>query len=157
MEILLENPFILIALLAFISSFFKKKKGEQPENPNRPPQQRPQPQAERPAVEASIEEALKEEKRQQAERASRIEEEYRRRKQQAEESMRTLQNQKRAAEKKVNSLREPAAKLVERPQTQKQTSGQFTPQKQALVDGVIWSEILGPPRAKNPHRSIQRK
>ncbi|GLB58251.1 hypothetical protein [Cytobacillus sp. NCCP-133] len=155
MEILLENPFILIALLAFISSLFKKKKKGESEKQKKRPQQRPEPQAEQSAAEVLMEKAVKEEKRQQAERASRIEEEYRRRKQQAEESIRVLQNQKLAAERQASVFREPAEKPVDRPQARIQ--GQFAPQKKALVDGIIWSEILGPPRAKGPHRSLKRK
>lgn len=158
MEILFENPLILIVLIGIISSLFKKAKGERPESPIPRPRQRPHhrqsAEPERAAMETSVEEALKEERQRQAERESRIEQENRKRKQQAEESMRALQNQRREA----HSFRETASRPVELPaEGKKEHGGRFTPEKQVLIDGIIWSEILGPPRAKNPHRSIKQK
>ncbi|MBN8200593.1 MULTISPECIES: hypothetical protein [Bacillaceae] len=158
MEFLLENPFILIALIAFISSFFKKKKEEKPvKQTPRSVQQEQRTQAEGTSADSALAEALKEEKRQQAEKARRIEEEYRQRKQKAEESMKALQNQRRAAERKTNALARSASnKNAEYPK-EASGAGSLEPRKQSLVDGIIWSEILGPPRSKNPHRSLNRK
>ncbi|MCS0670846.1 hypothetical protein [Cytobacillus firmus] len=158
MEFLLENPFILIALIAFISSFFKKKKEEKPvKQTPRSIQQEQRTQAERTSPDSALAETLKEEYRQQAEKAKRIEEEYRQRKQQAEESMKALQNQRRAAERKASALAKTASNTNAEHRKEPSGAGSFEFRKQSLVDGIIWSEILGPPRSKNLHRSLKRK
>lgn len=158
MEFLLENPFILIALIAFISSFFKKKKEEKPvKQTPRSVQQEQRAQAERTSADSALAETLKEEYRQQEEKAKRIEEEYRQRKQQAEESMKALQNQRRAAERKVSKIAKTASNTNAEHRKEPSGAGSFEFRKQSLADGIIWSEILGPPRSKNPHRSLNRK
>lgn len=158
MEFLLENPFILIALIAFISSFFKKKKEEKPvKQTPRSVQQEQRAQAERTSADSALAETLKEEYRQQEEKAKRIEEEYRQRKQQAEESMKALQNQRRAAERKASKIAKTASNTVAEHRKEPSGAGSFEFRKQSLADGIIWSEILGPPRSKNPHRSLNRK
>ncbi|MBU8770392.1 hypothetical protein [Cytobacillus oceanisediminis] len=158
MEFLLENPFILIALIAFISSFFKKKKEEKPvKQTPRSVQQEQRAQAERTSADSVLAETLKEEYRQQEEKAKRIEEEYRQRKQQAEESMKALQNQRRAAERKASKIAKTASNTNAEHRKEPSGAGSFEFRKQSLADGIIWSEILGPPRSKNPHRSLNRK
>ena len=158
MEFLLENPFILIALIAFISSFFKKKKEEKPvKQTPRSVQQEQRAQAERTSADSALAETLKEEYRQQEEKAKRIEEEYRQRKQQAEESMKALQNQRRAAERKASKIANTASNTNAEHRKEPSGAGSFEFRKQSLADGIIWSEILGPPRSKNPHRSLNRK
>ncbi|WP_282140538.1 hypothetical protein [Cytobacillus oceanisediminis] len=158
MEFLLENPFILIALIAFISSFFKKKKEEKPvKQTPRSVQQEQRAQAERTSADSALAETLKEEYRQQEEKAKRIEEEYRQRKQQAEESMKALQNQRRAAERKASKIAKTASNTNAEHRKEPSGAGSFELRKQSLADGIIWSEILGRPRSKNPHRSLNRK
>jgi TolA-binding protein len=172
LEFLLENPFILIALIAFISSFFKKKKEEKPvKQTPRSVQQEQRAQAERTSADSALAETLKEEYRQQEEKAKRIEEEYRQqeekakkmeeeyrqRKQQAEESMKALQNQRRAAERKASKIAKTASNTNAEHRKEPSGAGSFEFRKQSLADGIIWSEILGPPRSKNPHRSLNRK
>ncbi|RBP94094.1 hypothetical protein DFO70_105338 [Cytobacillus firmus] len=156
MEFLLENPFILIALIAFISSFFKKKKKEKPVKQTPRSLQQEQ-QAERTSADSALPVTLKEEYRQQAEKARRIEEEYRQRKQQAEESMKALQNQRRAVERKASTLAKTASNTNAEQPKEPSGAGSFELRKQSLVDGIILSEILGPPRSKNPHRSLNRR
>lgn len=158
MEFLLENPFILIAIIAFISSFFKKKKEEKPvKQAPRSVQKENRTQAERTAVDPALAEVLEEEKRKLEAKSRKIEEEYKQRKQQAEQSMKALQNQQRAAERKARAISKTAVNTTAGYPAEASGAGKFEPRKQSLVDGIIWSEILGPPRAKNPHRSLSRK
>lgn len=158
MEFLLENPFILIAVIAFISSFFKKKKEEKPvKQAPRSVQQENRAQAERTSADPALAEVLKEEKRKLTEKSRRIEEDYRQRKQQAEQSMKALQSQQRAAERKASAISRTAANTKTGYPVEASEAEKFEPQKQSLVDGIIWSEILGPPRSKNPHRSLNRQ
>lgn len=157
MEFLLENPFILIAVIAFISSFFKKKKEEKPvKQAPRSVQQENRTQAERTSADNTLAEVLEEEKKKLTEKSRRIEEDYRQRKQQAEQSIKALQSQERAAERRASAISGTAANTKAYPM-EASGAGKFEPQKQSLVDGIIWSEILGPPRSKNPHRSLNRK
>ncbi|PAE23308.1 MULTISPECIES: hypothetical protein [Bacillaceae] len=157
MEFLFENPFILIAVIAFISSMFKKKKEERPvKQAPRSVQQENRTQAERTSADPALAEVLEEEKRKLTEKSRRIEQEYRQRKQQTEQSMKALQSQQRAAERKASAISRTAANTKTYP-VEASGAGKFEPQKQSLVDGIIWSEILGPPRSKNPHRSLNRK
>jgi len=158
LEFLLENPFILIAIIAFISSFFKKKKEEKPvKQAPRSARQENRTQAERTAADPVMAEVLEEEKRKMEEKSRRIAEEYRQSKQHAEQSMKALQNQQRAAERKASAISKTAADISAGYPAEASGAGKFEPRKQALVDGIIWSEILGPPRSKNPHRSLNRK
>ncbi|MGN7177390.1 hypothetical protein BK139_06035 [Paenibacillus sp. FSL R5-0490] len=158
MEFLLENPFILIAVIAFISSFFKKKKEEKPvKQAPRSVQQENRTQAERTSADNALAEVLEEEKKKLTEKSRRIEEDYRQRKQQAEQSMKALQSQQRAAERKASAISRTTANTKTGSPVEAAGAGKFEPQKQTLVDGIIWSEILGPPRSKNPHRSLNRK
>ncbi|MCM3705205.1 MULTISPECIES: hypothetical protein [Cytobacillus] len=156
MEFLFENPFILIAVIAFISSLFKKKKEERPVKQAPRVQQENRTEAERTSADPALAEVLEEEKRKLAEKSRRIEQEYRQRKQQAEQSMKALQSQQRAAERKASAISRTAANTKAYP-VEASGAGKYEPQKQSLVDGIIWSEILGPPRSKNPHRSLNRK
>jgi flagellar biosynthesis GTPase FlhF len=158
LEFLLENPFILIAVIAFISSFFKKKKEEKPvKQAPRSAQQENRTQAERTSADPALAEVLEEEKRKLTEKSRRIEEEYRQRKQQAEQRMKALQNQQRAAERKASAISKTASNTKKGYPAEASGAGKFEPRKQSLVDGIIWSEILGPPRSKNPHSSLNRK
>ncbi|MBG9654783.1 hypothetical protein ACFRCQ_00020 [Cytobacillus firmus] len=157
MEFLFENPFILIAVIAFISSFFKKRKEEKPvKQAPRSVQQENRAQAES-SADPALAEVLKEEKRKLTEKSRRIEEDYRQLKQQAEQSVKALQSQQRAAERKASAISRTAANSKTGYPVEASGAGKFEQQKQSLVDGIIWSEILGPPRSKNPHRSLNRK
>lgn len=158
MEFLFENPFILIAVIAFISSFFKKKKEEKPvKQAPRSVQQENRTQAERTSADPALAEVLEEEKRKLTEKSRRMEQDYRQRKQQAEQSMKALQSQKRAAERKASAISKTASNTNTGYPVKASGAGKFEPRKQSLVDGIIWSEILGPPRSKNPHRSLNRE
>lgn len=119
-------------------------------------QQENRTEAERTSADPALAEVLEEEKRKLAEKSRRIEQEYRQRKQQAEQSMKALQSQQRAAERKASAISRTAANTKAYP-VEASGAGKYEPQKQSLVDGIIWSEILGPPRSKNPHRSLNRK
>lgn len=151
--------FIIIALIGIISSLYKRMKEN---NNNNNQKNRPQ------RTSASFPKKTVEEKplhvpidvqNIEKERVESIEKEYLKRKKQAEESMRALQEQKRAAQLKVQTFRNEATKSNDRSfhKADKEETAFTSTSKQTLVNGVIWSEILGPPRSKRPHSSIKGK
>ncbi|UQX54382.1 hypothetical protein M5V91_00185 [Cytobacillus pseudoceanisediminis] len=156
--ILIGESFYSYCLNSFHFLLLQKKKEEKPvKQTPRSVQQEQRAQAERTSADSALAETLKEEYRQQEEKAKRIEEEYRQRKQQAEESMKALQNQRRAAERKASKIAKTASNTNAEHRKEPSGAGSFEFRKQSLADGIIWSEILGPPRSKNPHRSLNRK
>ncbi|WP_080844978.1 hypothetical protein [Cytobacillus gottheilii] len=152
MEILFENPIILMALIGLVSTLFSKGKKEE-EKRRRPPQ-RPAgtPGHTQQPAQASTIERKKEKLENRAKRAAaQMEQQYTQARQKAEDELESLNNRHRTAERQTETLRtrEPIKKTAQ--------SQSFAPDKKKLADAVIWSEILGPPRAMNPHRSVKRK
>lgn len=147
MEFLFENPFILIVLIGIISSLFKKKKVEEKsKSPN------PKPFVESmPFPEPDIVQEFEYTHIPEQEVASELDAE----KKQLEEEIASLKKQKQSLTKETERL-----KSIDRTQqvsfTPKETSTPST-QEQTLVEAVIWSEILGPPRSRKPHHSCEQK
>jgi hypothetical protein len=150
----IDNPFLVIVLIAVISSFFKKKKENPAQNHNRPKQagkaqQRPQ--------RSFVEEArdlFKEF----------VSDETRPIPRQTEKKVRRPKRSEETAEASLVRLEPSSAGLQEAVLETMQTvnpsaalTPDTTPKKKLetsedhLIDSVIWSEILGPPRAKKPY------
>ncbi len=185
MQILIElfsNPIALFILIGVISSLFnqKKKDGNQPQRrPVRPPgpvqQPRPAPARRQPA-EAKMEPTPpvivkdhdynpRSENRRAAETSRNarkqspadsglevltdIQKKYQERKQQSEGS----------AEKKQQTGRMSASQTsgrLNQKREQVQSEVVFQPDKDTLVEGLIWAEVLGKPRAKKPYNPARR-
>lgn len=184
MELLYElfsNPIALFILIGVISSLFNKKKdGQQPQRrPVRPPgpmqqhgparQPRPTPARRQPA-EASIEPRSEIEKdyepgydhRTQAERSKRdpgetgveiindLQKVYLERKLQTEEQA----NKQRSGKGRM-SAGESSGRLKQKREL-KEPEIVFQPDRDTLVEGMIWAEVLGKPRAKRPYNPVRR-
>ncbi|MBP2241672.1 hypothetical protein J2Z40_002244 [Cytobacillus eiseniae] len=152
MEFLMDNPFILFIIIAMLSSMFGKGKGKNQQNQQKQNQSRPR-QA---PVQSNPIEPIPSEARNAS---SQIKREYLERKRQEEKKRQEIKNRppimqemskKQAVKKEEKTLYNPSIVPVEKKPA-------LSIEKQKLVDGVIWAEILGPPRALNPHRSINRK
>lgn len=158
MEFLFENPLILLAIIGFISSLFTKGKKE--EEKRRKPAQRPvsrptQPQ--QPAQASPIERKREELETRAKRAAAQMEQQYAETRQKADEELEALKQKQRYAERRTAAIRERMpAQNTANTNTQAQAKA-LAPDKQKLADAIIWSEILGPPRAMNPHRSVKRK
>ncbi|WP_336989521.1 hypothetical protein [Bacillus infantis] len=155
MEFLLENPFILVVLIGIISSLFSKAKrggttGPAQQQGNAEPEPGPYADAgyepeEKPAV------PVKEAGRQTLES---MESYYQERKVQAEERARRLSEKQDLLERRVQNARNAAGKPEK--STKAEPAGRAAVSREKLADAIVWSEILGPPRSKNPRRLHRR-
>lgn len=160
MEVLFENPFIILVILGFIFSLFKKKDGGNQGHKNA----HPKPVHARPIEQQKplYSEKRNTELRPAEEKLNKHEREYLERNKQAESTMNALKEQQRLTEKRAeliqlaadNPVNEHSLPIDRKPI---QSKASFSAGKQQLVDAVIWAEILGPPKARNPHRSLRRK
>ena len=183
---LFSNPIALFILIGVISSLFNKKKpdGQQPQRrPVRPPgpmqqpgparQPRPVP-ARRQAAEARVEPGPEIEKDQgprydtgrdtQRSRGSAnhdpgetgveiindLQKVYLERKLQSEEQM----NKQRSSKGRM-STGETSGRLKQN-REQKEPEVVFQPDRDTLVEGLIWAEVLGKPRAKRQYNPLRR-
>ncbi|MGV2938176.1 hypothetical protein AB5I83_01190 [Mesobacillus sp. LC4] len=183
---LFSNPIALFILIGVISSLFNKKKtdGQQPQRrPVRPPgpmqqpgpvrQPRPAPARRQPA-EARVEPAPPVEKDYEPRQDSRRETErsresgkrnsgetgveiindlqqvYLERKLQAED----LTNKERSSKGRM-SAGESSGRLNQK-RDQKVSEVVIQPDRDTLVEGIIWAEVLGKPRAKRPYNPVRR-
>lgn len=151
LELLLDNPLILVIIFGIISSLFKKSKGknQQVKPPNR---------------QASFPETLLENPKFNNERRitavqesmtrsnmDTIEELYQEKK--ANAQIVTLIEQQRALEQKLENVHSKKDMVTKGLNKSTSQSGG----KQQIIDGVIWAEILGPPRSRSPHRVLKSK
>ncbi|WP_416653905.1 hypothetical protein [Bacillus amyloliquefaciens] len=139
MHEILTNPLVIAAVIGIISAIFGKKNkdekrppGTRPENrakkqEHKQPHKEHKPEAEEmPAV---SEENPFEKKRREAEK----------RLAETEQMFNGLEHQLTSVRARNATLKKPALKI----------------KKETAVQGIIFSEILGPPRAKKPHRTMQ--
>ena len=181
---LFSNPIALFILIGVISSLFNKKKtdGQQPQSrPVRPPgpMQPPGParqpaSARRQPAEARIEPMPKVEKdngplydtRREAGRSrdagkhdpgeagveivNDLQKVYLERKHQADEQV----NKERSGNGRM-SAGESSGRLKQK-REQYESEVVFQPDKDTLVEGLIWAEVLGKPRAKRPYNPVRR-
>ncbi|WP_338470295.1 hypothetical protein R4Z10_16025 [Niallia sp. XMNu-256] len=147
MEILFENPLIVIILIGVISSLFKNRdKSEKQESPaKRVEADRHKPTQKSGDVFQEMREIFKETSRT-------FQEEIKPERQFSEK-----QSEKKIAEVKV-VLEEELPSLSEKPDKQhapqtiqQQQLKEFKVDESKLAEAVIWAEILGPPRAKKPY------
>lgn len=155
MEFIFENPLILAALVWIVSSLFggKKKKQQQEQ------QQKKQRPVEKPPTieEQGYWETFGEPEEQSAEvrareTAAQMEAQYEEQKRKAQKKVEELQRKQREVPARVST-----ARFENKQYAEKKPNTSLAPSKQNLADAVIWSEILGPPRARNPHRAYRRK
>ncbi|WNF21767.1 hypothetical protein [Mesobacillus jeotgali] len=183
---ILSNPIALFVLIGVISSLFNQKKddGKGPQRrPVRPPgpmqhpgplrQPAPAPARRQPA-EARVEPAPAIEKdydprqdphreteqsRESAKRNSGetgveimndLQQVYLERKLQAE----ALTNKERSSKGRM-SAGESSGRLKQK-REQQEHEGILQPDKDTLVEGIVWAEVLGKPRAKRPYKPLRR-
>jgi hypothetical protein len=157
LEFLFENPFLVIVLIAFISSFFRKKK-DNPDTQGRTPTQTGGGQNKRPP--SPIEEArdifkefsrsLQEQQEKPMPRKT-MDKQF-----QSGRKMETSQKAEQPAASDMNALEIlPVRNEMKRPpiglEPKAMPNKELKVQEEQLIDAIIWSEILGPPRAKKPY------
>jgi hypothetical protein len=160
LEFLFENPFLVIVLIAVISSFFRKKK-DNPNTQGRTPTQAGGGQNKR--LSSPIEEArdiFKEFSRSLQEQQSKplprktMDKQF-----QSDRKMEESQKVEQPAASDVNAPETlPVRNEMTRPPIGLELEPKTAPKKELkvqeeqLIDAIIWSEILGPPRTKKPYR-----
>ncbi|MGE7764471.1 hypothetical protein [Peribacillus sp. NPDC096540] len=158
-DFFLKNPFLIIVLIGMLTSMLgRKKQTQQNDDPNNPPKKKWQevirelqgevsqdnPQGPAPAPDRKVE-------------------------QQATQAVQVIDETKTEANKRIAELRRLQQKYDQERLYQKAKADQITSAitdnsssvyrkgpsygKKQLIDGIIMSEVLGPPRAK---RSLQR-
>ena len=153
MEILFENPILWLVLLGVISSLFRGKKREEEGQKTRsnPVENRPTPKS------GSAFGELKEIFREVNRYISRGNTTFSNlKKERVQEVIEPASYTQRAVQEKTSIANEIEV-IQKAPILQKKN--QLKVDESKLVDAVIWSEILGPPRAKNPYfrSKAQRK
>ncbi|QED48684.1 hypothetical protein [Cytobacillus dafuensis] len=141
MESLFDFPIVfIIAIIGYIFSLFnKKKKDNQQQHKNIHSKRTPIPAQ-------TFDQMLKKKPIQEKPHSpNTLEAEYAEQKKQAETLTERLQTVPSLPIKHSASL------------LQKGARSSFSPSQKQLVDGIIWSEIIGPPRALNPHKSMRIK
>lgn len=153
MDFFFENPIIMIILIGIISSFFKKTKNETKPNPKQP----------KPFIESlpkRVSEVLQEFELSPDESPKKLQTGYEEAKKQADMKIASLEEQQMKYMEKVEQLeieKEKSLRNALKLDEQADTVNTLAVDKEKLVDAIIWSEILGPPRAKKPHRSMNTR
>lgn len=166
MEILLDNPIIIAILIGLVSTIFNKVKDDskdqnRPGRPARPvmrePDHKPASRKQtanpgrsnpvtktKPAVEKKLSPVL-ESKSLNAKNVADLQNKY--------------QNKK--ADSSSPAVRPPVSAERVNPSTgsKRDTEVEMNLQPDAgrLIEGIVWAEVLGPPRAKKPHRPLGRR
>lgn len=161
MEFIFQNPIFIIVIIGYIISFFMKNKKNQTQH-QKGDRSKPstaeifkQFQDRTPTLDTG---KLEEQQRQQAEQSQKLEKESLEREWKAAARSNALKEHKQIAEKRAELITEaesPALSSKVLPTNSKGSNKTMSPSKKQLIDGIIWSEIIGPPRALNPHKSIK--
>ncbi len=169
MEILLDNPVFIAIIIGLISTLFSKFKDEskdqnRPGRPARPDRrepgqkpvwngQTPKPRAESNASEAKAKPAMA--KKLPPESGTRP-------------SLKQADLQEDYQNKKAHSAsvsprmhssapKEALSEAENRKNRDEKAGITLKPEANRLIEGVVWAEVLGPPRAKRPHRPMVRR
>lgn len=166
-DFLLENPLLLVFLIGIITSLFGKKVNDQQSDKQKQPRgksveeqeearrqmmQDAEKQEEGPPVYDRNEEKLKRYAKATMQEAS---VEVSDRKKEAEERLADLRKQKEEAQKRASAFLSATKNKNVANNNVDQPSMRVS--NKQLVDAVVWSEILGQPRSRNPHRTMKRK
>lgn len=170
LEALFEKPFLVFILIAAISSFLGKAKTageeEQEQRKRSHPSERRTKTVPKPVQQTRPQPSLFEEMKRVnhpqhrptfSEVTDELENEFEKRRNEQAAKLKELQEKQQALEKAAEDLHSGMTmrhELTKSKQTSKQTIEDSLPSYGSrLIDGIILSEVLGKPRAKNPHTS----
>jgi hypothetical protein len=142
LEFIFENPIAIIFIIGAIISFFKKMK----ENSNPNSNQEKKPDSKKVV---NIPQTLNEGKRVET-RSPRVPREVQQNRNQLQQEYNDSKSKTEIDQPKVAAFQriETNKKMIN---TEVDASLDLTPTKDTLIDGIVWSEILGPPRAYKSH------
>lgn len=152
MQFLLENPFILVVLIGIISSFYKQMKGTGEDDRQKRKQPKPflpgqTSEKSKPFIDFDFGELQQKFERPQMEKKEPVETRSLSTNR-VQEVKNTNREQQYTPNKKVD--RQTTGRLNQQPRVESsaKTDHDLRVSSQTLRDAVIWSEILGPPKAK---------
>lgn len=150
MDFLLDNPLIIAILVGIISSIFKKRKNET--KPTKKKSKNFWETVQLPNFDSSPE--VKPLQKAEVYREETV------------QPVRTIQEDYLEAQRKADLLKRDAMDIEQNVKSNEakrsyeasasQAKNDFEVDSNKLADAIIWSEILGPPRARRPHRSKLR-
>jgi hypothetical protein len=141
LEFIFENPIAIIFIIGAVISFLKKMKENS--NPNSNQEKKPEWKKV-----MDIPQTLNEDKR--------VETRTPREPREHQQNRNQLQQEYNRAKSKAE-IDQPKVQAIQRIETNKKVvitevdASDLTPTKDTLIDGIVWSEILGPPRAYKSH------
>ncbi|MBM4762337.1 hypothetical protein [Bacillus sp. B15-48] len=162
MEFLFENPILLILLIGLLSSLFKKPKAEEKQEQRRrkPPARPEQRQPEKRVPRETMYERRTQQPHNDAAKGPEVETKEN---QTVYDTLSELQKKfeerqqervnKEAEQITLNSTNEQGMRAANNAQI---GSLQLKPDADRLIEGIAWAQILGQPRAKDPHRTRRR-
>ncbi|WP_210366884.1 hypothetical protein [Bacillus sp. REN3] len=151
---LITNPIVLFILIGFFSSLYNKAKG------NAEDQQRPRPaRPARETVDMGNPQASRRVPQQQRTTEAveppgtlnDIQKVYLERKRQADQQPDESRRKEKGRLGERNRIQE-----TKQPDRNQGSSFDFQPDGDKLIEGLVWSEVLGPPRAKRPYHPPSR-
>ena len=162
-EFLFENPFLLIILIGILSSMFKKKKEPNRTSPRQPEAPKKKWQEVIQEIQEEWEEKttakpIQEAKPVQSAEAVEIQEEDERRiaeLKRLQQAYEEQQKRERESETAISTPSIAAAKVISDDRSSVYHK-ELSFGKQELINGIIMSEVLGPPRAKRSLRQSRR-
>lgn len=159
MEILFENPILWLVLLGVISSLFRGKKREEEGQKTRSNPVENRPAQKSGSAFEELKEIFKEVNRSlqgETQPSQTLKKEAYKKKEHVKELIEPASYTQRADQEKTSIANEIE---INRKAPILQKKNQLKVDESKLVDAVIWSEILGPPRAKSPYfrSKAQRK
>lgn len=162
-EFLFENPFLLIILIGILSSMFKKKKEPNRTSPRQPEAPKKKWQEVIQEIQEEWEEQttakpIQEAKPVQPAESVEIQEEDERRIAELKRLQQAYEEQQKRERESETAISTPsivAAKVISDDQSPVYHK-ELSFGKQELINGIIMSEVLGPPRAKRSLRQSRR-
>lgn len=161
-QFFLSNPYLLIILIGVVTSMLGRKKQQQPNNPNNPPKKRWQ----------DVMQEFQGEMPQKEQRKTPLPASVKKVEKHIVQSTEIVDETKAQADKRIAELRRLQQKYEHERVEQKAKADQITSAisdngspvyhkgpsftKKHLIDGIIMSEVLGPPRAKRSLQSSRR-
>jgi hypothetical protein len=152
LQFLFENPFLIIVLIGFIFSLFRKKEPQKDQRNTKPIKNRgshtDKPLGEIKEIFKDVMNTFPEPKQTLKPKVNKVE---RRKKREHQENI--YEKQTPVEDK----LEEPILLMKQKDESATQSSQhqQIEVDEQRIVDAVIWSEILGPPRAKKSMNQLR--
>ncbi|KAB2338563.1 hypothetical protein F7731_03120 [Cytobacillus depressus] len=164
MKFIFDNPVFILMIIGYLISMFAKKKKEQPQHhkgSHRKFEQNPSREVQETFSQTETSTQNEEEKQYadhtKADHAKKLQVEALESQYEVEKRLHALKKQQQLAVKRAEQIKtiieKPITEQISVPQKEKKPS--LSPSKKQLVDGIVWAEIIGPPRALNPHRSLK--